>query len=57
MRNKSDFTKIIEETIIKLRGRKIKVSLVLTKTKRNKDLLRTYSNFLKNDNPENDKTK
>lgn len=50
MRGKSDFTKILEEKIVVLRGRKVKVSLVLTKTKQDRDLIRTYSNFLKNDN-------
>jgi len=49
MRNKSHFTKVLDEKIIELRGHQVKVSLVMTKTAKGRDLVRTYSNFLKND--------
>jgi len=50
MNNKSDFTEILEEEIVDLKGIKVKVSLVKTKTMQGRTLIRTYSNFLRNDN-------
>jgi len=52
MNNKSYFTEILEEKIIELKGVKVKVSLVKTRSIHGRALIRTYSNFLRNDNSE-----